>query len=235
MAEMNNRKKKSNKILKWILSIVLILLVIIFVALVIKNKLDLNNAETDESVITFPYELEDGKIKIVSIFQYSGFNPDCGNEEEENIASLEVVNQSDEFCEKINIKVVMQNGEELLFEATNIPAGKKVWVFDVNNQTIGQADACKKITGTAEFGKASIMEDQVVCDVEDTTITVQNITENDLANVVVCCHCLFEDSYFGGTSYCYPVDSLLSGESTIIEADDCYMGTAEVVCIKKNK
>lgn len=193
------------------------------------------NVQKKEKIeIEFPYELEEGKLLVNSLFQSSVENPDCGNEIGEDIASLEIINQSEEFCVTAEIYVTMQDGTELSFHATNIPAGKKVWAFALDNQTIDQESVCEKIESTAEFGEASLLETQVEYKVEDTTITIQNITESEITDLSVYCHCLFDDAYFGGLTYCYPVESLPAGESVIIEADDCYMGTAEVVLIKNN-
>lgn len=193
-------------------------------------------SETDqqENVLVFPYELADGKLKATSLFQYSGLNPDCNNEEGEDIAALEIENQSDEFCGSVEIQAVMQDGTELSFKAESIPAGKKVWIFEENNQSITQVDNCKSIEGEAEFSKISLMEEQVSFSVDETAVTISNLTDTEITDLAVDCHCLFEDSYFGGLTYRYPVGTLPAGGTVTVEADDCYMGTAEVVCISKN-
>lgn len=190
-------------------------------------------AATEKDGVEFPYELENGKLLVNSLFQASIENPDCDNEIGEDIASLEIENQSEEFCTAVNVQVTMQDGSELSFSATNIPAGKKVWVFSTDNQSIAQENICEKIECTAEFGENSMMEDQVQYSVEDTTITIQNITDSEITDLSVYCHCLFEEAYFGGVSYCYSVEKLPAGGSVTMDADDCYMGTAEVVLIKK--
>ena len=190
----------------------------------------------DENIktgISFPYEMENGKLIVNSLFQSSVENPDCNNEIEENIASLEIMNQSDEFCPSAEFQVFLQDGREIVFRARDIPPGKKIWAFAVDNQTIEQSDICEKIEGTVEFDQKSMMENQVMVCVEDTAITVQNLTENEIPGLTVWCHCLFEDTYYGGITYGYTMESLPAGGSVTIEADDCYMGTAEVVRISQ--
>ena len=59
------------------------------------------NANSDDAgekvnAVEFPYKLEEGKISIDSVFQFTGFNPDNENMEGENIAALTVVNQSEQ-------------------------------------------------------------------------------------------------------------------------------------------
>lgn len=142
-------------------------------------------AATEKDGVEFPYELENGKLLVNSLFQASIENPDCDNEIGEDIASLEIENQSEEFCTEVNVQVTMQDGSELSFSATNIPAGKKVWVFSTDNQSIAQENICEKIECTAEFGENSMMEDQVQYSVEDTTITIQNITDSEITDLSV--------------------------------------------------
>ena len=201
------------------------------------DKVDSKQSEEEQQAegLAFPYELAEGKLQAASLFQYSGLNPDCNNEEGEDIAALEIVNQSDEFCRSAEIQVVMQDGTELAFKAENIPAGKKIWVFESNNQSIGQNDACKEIQDTSEFGEASFVKDQVTASVEDTTITIENLTGEEITDLTVRCHCLFEDTYFGGVTYSYPTGRIPAGGQVTVDAADCYMGSAEVVWISKNE
>ena len=119
--------RKSKKALSkiWIISVVVaaILIAVIAIAAAYIKKMEKSGSEKPDSAgemgerITFPYELADGKLKVASLFQYSGLNPDCNNEEGDDIAALEIVNQSDEFCRSAEIQVVMQDGTELLFKA----------------------------------------------------------------------------------------------------------------------
>lgn len=204
-----------------------------------KREADANNNSADngqqDSGLAFPYELADGKLKVNSLFQYSGLNPDCNNEEGEDIAALEIENQSDKFCESVEIHVVMQDDTELSFKATNIPAGKKIWVFEKDNQSVGQDSKCKKMEDDSRFGKESLMEDQISASVDDTEITVGNLTGEEITDVTVGCHCLFEDTYFGGVTYSYPAGAIPADSKITVDASDCYMGTAEVVCISKKE
>lgn len=237
--------RKSKKALSkiWIISVVVaaILIAVIAIAAAYIKKMEKSGSEKPDSAgemgerITFPYELAEGKLQAASLFQYSGLNPDCNNEEGEDIAALEIVNQSDEFCRSAEIQVVMQDGTELLFKAEDIPAGKKIWVFESNNQSIGQDDACEEINDTSEFGEASLLEDQIAVSVKDTAITLENLTGEEITDLMVGCHCLFEDTYFGGVTYSYPAGTVPAGGQAAVEASDCYMGTAEVVWISNNE
>ena len=56
-----------------------------------------------------------------------------------------------------------------------------------------------------------------------------------LTDILLKCHCLFEDIYFGGISYEYPISAIPADGQVVIDAVDCFMGTAEVVGIIKNE
>ncbi|MEF2806409.1 MAG: hypothetical protein U0N27_07225 [Massilistercora timonensis] len=235
------RKKALSKI--WIISVVVavILIAVIAIAAAYIRKMEKSGSGEPDSVgetgerITFPYELADGKLKAASLFQYSGLNPDCNNEEGEDIAALEIVNQSNEFCKSAEIHVRMEDGTELVFRAEDIPAGRKIWVFESGNQSVGQDDVCEEIRDNSEFEEVALMENQIMASVEDTTITIENLTGEEITDLMVGCHCLFEDTYFGGVTYSYPTGTIPAGGQAVVDAADCYMGTAEVVWISNNE
>lgn len=241
-AEQGRKKKALLKIRIILIAIVAILIIAIITAALAHtkkaeepNSVQSESIENESSGFSFPYNLAEGRLRVDSLFQYSGLNPDCNNEEGEDIAALEIVNQSDEFCKSAEIEIAMQDGTELVFKAEDIPAGKKIWVFESSNQSIGQDDACKEIKDNSEFGEVSLMEDQVTASVEDTTITIENLTGEEITDLTVGCHCLFEDTYFGGVTYSYPTGTIPAGGQATVDAADCYMGTAEVVWISNNE
>lgn len=190
------------------------------------------SSEEESTDIQFPYELEDGKLVIQSLFQSSIENPDAGNALGEDVASLEIVNNSDEFIQQAAVTVALENGTQIFFEGTNIPAGKKAWLFAKGNDSIDVEPACAEITYNITYGEASVMEDRIQTSVDDTVITLQNITEEDIYNVTIGCHCLFDEQYFGGLTYNYPVEVIPAGGTVTVDAADCYLGIPEIVFIQ---
>lgn len=191
--------------------------------------------EIEEIGLNFPYELENGKLLVNSLFQSSIINPDCGGESGENIATLEILNTSDEFLKEAKVTVKMTDGTEIPFIITNIPAGKKVWAFATDNSAIELNPSCEKINCESEFlDVLPVMADSLNYEVDETTVTLNNLTEESLAGLTIGCHCLFDDVYFGGLTYSYKVDELSANSSITVDADDCYLGSAEVVYITQN-
>lgn len=234
------RRRASRRNIKkiWIFVIITVILLLLFVMLWkvagSKKTEDKQGNETTRQQIEFPYNLEDGKIEVTSLFQYTGMNPDCKDEFGEDIASLEVTNKSDEYLANIELTVELENGTKIPFVATDIPAGQVVWVYAADNNSYDTSVACVDITCEAVFDEtASLMEDKLTIDVQETTVTLTNVSEEELIDLSVDCHCLFEEAYFGGLTYTYPVESIPAGESITIQAEECYLGEAVVVRVNQ--
>ena len=189
-----------------------------------------------ETAVSFPYLLEDGKLEISSLFQYSGMNPDCGDEMGENIASIAVTNQSDQHLTRAEFTVTRSDGEVLSFLAEDVPAGQTVWAFDRNNAACELEDTYEAIDCQASFEPDSpLLTDRLTVAVEETAVTLTNISGEALNDLTVHCHCLFDGVYFGGKTYAYPADSIPAGGSADIQAEDCYLGEAAVVRIDSGR
>lgn len=199
---------------------------------VISESLEMAETEPEEKGFQFPFELEDGRLLVNSLFQSSIDNPDNGDTYGDDIASLEVENASSEFCESLQITVSMPDGRQMIFEGSNIPAGKKAWLFEKNNQAISIQEDPLAIEGSAVFGEDSLMADRIAVSVEDTTVILQNISSEELFNLNVGCHCMLEDTYYGGLTYEYPVAYIGAGETVTIDAAECYLGSPDPVTIQ---
>ena len=199
------------------------------------NGQDTPEEEQQAEGLAFPYELEDGKISVDSIFQFTGFNPDNENAEGENIAALTVVNQSEQHLASARFIVKLADGSQLAFEVTDLPAGQKAMIFEKENQVYELDDVCEEITDTAEFEDASpVMADRLSSEVQETAVTLTNNSEEDLTDLLLHCHCVIDDAYFGGLTYTYPIESIPAGQSASVNAEDCYLGQAAVVRVSRD-
>lgn len=197
-----------------------------------QNEVAMDQEAEKMKGLEFPYEIEDGKLIVNSLFQSNVPNPDCNNEESENIATLEIVNQSEKYLASAAIEVGLEDGSVLNFMVSGIPAGSKVWAFETGNNSIEDDEVCMSIKMDTQYEtNESLVPDKIEVEVEDTNVKLTNLSDEDLNNLVVDCHCLFDDAYFGGLTYTYSVDSISAGGTAVIEADDCYLGSAEVVRI----
>ena len=97
------------------------------------------------------------------------------------------------------------------------------------------SNTCKELKCEASFAEEPpFLAEQVAVETEGISVTLTNLTDEDLAGLTVYCHCLFDGTYFGGLTYAYPVDGIPTGESVTIQAEECYLGEAAVVRVTRN-
>lgn len=196
------------------------------------DKSVMKEVSDTQSGIKFPYELEDGKLTVKSLFQSSIENPDCSNEYADDIATLEVENTSDEFLQEAKITITLNDGTKIPIVITNLPAGKSIWAFATDNTAVELNSECVDIVCDAKFEKEMpVLSGIVSYEVNEMKVTLHNLSSDNLANLSIGCHCLFDNVYYGGLTYSYDVDELSANDSITVEADDCYLGSAEVVSI----
>lgn len=185
-------------------------------------------AQTEEPVegLTFPLKLDKDRLELGSVFEYSGINPDCGNEFSDSVGALEIVNISGQYLEYAKITVELADGGKLEFLIQDIPADTTVLAFELQNQGYTDEIVTGVVTET-DYGEGEIQE-AIVSSVSATEITLQNISQQDKTNIAVKYHCVFDDIYFGGKSWELTLDALQAGESTVLSAKECYMGDAVV-------
>ena len=95
------KNKKNNIVMLRIVCLSAIgMIVLLCVGIGNWTRINDNMNKKKNQEVSFPYELEEGKIEILSLFQASVENPDCNNELGENTAALEIANKSEEYCQQ---------------------------------------------------------------------------------------------------------------------------------------
>ena len=191
--------------------------------------------DTDESdagprVHSQPYYWK--RLQVDSLFQYSGINPDAQNAECEDVASIQMKNNSEQYLESAEISVELTDGSAYSFTVQDIPAGKTVMAFDTANASydgkIGVAFIDAKTSYSSDTG---VKEDTVKITSDDNGIQLENISGNALADLKIKYHCILDDMYFGGISSETEVDGIDAGESIVVDTSDSILGDAEIVSI----
>ena len=191
--------------------------------------------EEQEEVVTldFPYELADGKLEITSLFQSDVPNPDNNFEEGTDLASIELLNKSGEYLESAEVILVMVEGTELKFTIQDLPAGEKVWAFDLNNTSIEAESGCLSAECETVFSETSSdWTTGFQAETDGSSVMITNLTTEEQTDLPVTCHCLMEETFIGVTAYEYSIESLQLGETTNLDVIECYFGDAKVVCIE---
>lgn len=192
--------------------------------------------QTEVSGMEFPIMLEDGKLEIQSLFAYTGLNPDDENEETRDIAAITLVNRSGAYMAEARITMGLSNGAEAEFIAMDLPAGKRVMAFSTDSVEAPDGTGCTEVRCDAVFdAAASMMAERIAVTVEAMTVTVKNLTGNEISNIVIYCRCPLDEDYFGGIAYQYQINSLPANGTATVDAWDCVLGMAEVVRIEINE
>lgn len=196
------------------------------------NEAETEPSEETDTGLEFPYLLDDEKIQIDSLFQYSGINMDAQNEECEDVASLQLKNNSDQYLEKAEISVELTDGTAFSFEVEDVPASKSVMAFDTANTVYdGKTGVALIDAATTYSSDAGLKETDVKIISDDNGVQMENISGNALANLKIKYHCVMDDMYFGGISSETEVAGLAAGETTTVDTSESILGDAEVVSI----
>lgn len=189
-------------------------------------------AETEDTGLMFPYTVDGENLEIGSLFQYSGPNPDCGNEQGEDVGSIQLTNKSGKYLETADITINLANGTAYVFHVEGLPDGKTVLALDTTNQTYDGKSGAADIEAEAAYSdNASLKEDALSVSNDEEGIHLTNISGEELKNINVKYHCDMDDMYFGGLCYEGTVESLAAGEDTVLDTSECHMGEAAVVNI----
>ena len=201
-----------------------------------KTEMNIEVVEEEKVTMKFPYISEE-QLEVLSLSTATMPNPDAGGEIGEDIASLEIVNKTGKYLVKAEVEVVLENGTVFQFVINDLPDEKKVQAFDINNSVYDDKILCEQINvkSLQVVDGDQIMSDAITIDVQETQVTLTNVSQDNLMNLNIVCMCDLDGSYLGGTSYSYLIDSIPAGAQITIDALDCYLGTAEVVrIIEKN-
>lgn len=178
--------------------------------------------------VAFPLDLEDGRLRIETLFTYDGMNPDCGYEESNNIATITLRNLSGQHLDQADIGLTMSDGTVLQFHADQIPAGKSALLFCIDNTALVKDSACLEVACSASFSSASAQSDDVLTSMSGTTIEVVNTSGRNIKQIVIYCHNLLGEEYFGGIAYPYEINDLSADGRATVNALDCFLGVAEL-------
>ena len=177
----------------------------------------------------FPVQLEGGRLEVTGLFLFTGMNPDRGWVPGENLPVLIVKNCSGEFLTQGELTLTSVRGETFSFRLEQVPDGQTVWAFAVEGGSLASEADGATVSGSADFEPRPELPEGLECKAERTTLTLQNNGKSALTGLRVLCHCLFEDAFFGGVAYEYPVEEIVPGDAVTVEAADCYLGEASVV------
>lgn len=177
--------------------------------------------------LEFPLSLDNGALQVDALFPFDGINPDCGNQEGASIASIKLRNSSDRHLTRADILLTLADGTELRFRAEHIAPGQSGTVFCDSNTPLPPDPQCMDVRCTTEFA-AEAEADGLTVQVSGLSVALTNNSGRDIKTIVLYCHNMLGDEYFGGIAYPYEINGLPAGETTTLNAADCLLGIAGV-------
>lgn len=167
--------------------------------------------------VTLPVEIDDG-VYLTSLTSADGkFVEDGSDEDAENVLCAVFANESDQTIEYMTA-VVTVDGEEYRFAVTTLPAGSTVHALESNRRTA--PETVRNLTAEKEYlirftREISLHEDELAYSITDGTITITNISGEDIPNdIVVYYKNMYATTYMGGITYRVRVTGgLQAGES----------------------
>ena len=196
-----------------------------------ENEGNQKEAATEEAEkYQFPVLLDDGKVELSSVFEYSGINPDCGDELAEDIGAVQMKNISGEYLKTLQIKVTMSDGTELDFLVEDVPPETEVLAFELQNKVYDKNLKIMNLQAEGEYS-AEVADEEYSYEVSGSDIAVTNLSEEAKTEVAVSYHCTIDGMIFGGQSYELPIETLEPGETFTVTDTFCLLGDVTVVSI----
>lgn len=189
-----------------------------------------DDVDAPPTALSLPYSLEDGKILVESVYQFSGLNPDADDAEVEDVAAIQLQNLSGQHIQSLTLTLTTTAGTSVVFTAQDIPAGCGAMLVSPDNTRLETNPQCAQITCEAVFVPQSpLSADVLSISVDGVQIQLENISGADLPRVTVYCHGMLDSYCYGGTPYVYTTDALPAGETAQIDALECFLGQIQVV------
>lgn len=234
---MKNAKTKA------IILIAVVLLVIILAAVWINGTRKSGHGDTSSSLAAqesgqdqktaFPAEIDDQNLRIDSLFQFTGVNPDAGDVDCEDVAAIQLTNQSGKYLKQAQIEITLVDGSTLAFHVQDVPDQAEIYAFDTTNQTCTQTDGIKAIQATADYTEEEdFLGKTVIAKVQDINIRLTSKGSEDLSDLQIIYHCSMDNILFGGISYTAKLDKLKAGAKASLKADQAWLGEAAVTRIE---
>ncbi len=178
--------------------------------------------DTQQKLLSLPYNIEDTEIDIISIGTYTGLYTESDKQEEvENVLAIVVKNTSDQIVSFSNFSVQYGDEQFTSFTPTNIPANQSALVL-TGYPAIAYADV-KEFVVTESMAVMSdslpMLEGTVGVDFKDGQFIVTNLTGDELGDVYIRYKtCSAGNAYLGGITYSVMVGDVMPYETYTVDA-----------------
>lgn len=185
--------------------------------------------------LTLPYQIPGSSLVVSGVASYDGIYLEDGSDTEiSGVTVLLLQNSGDTDIEYATVSVCV-DGTDLQFDVSDLPANGTA-VVQEKNKTLFQKGTYTDCTATvAEVTDFEMSEEQVkVKENEDQSLTVTNLTEEDIPAVRVFYKFYMEDkkTYVGGITYMAKITDLKAGESRKITPSHYASGYSRIMMVR---
>ncbi len=168
-----------------------------------------------------------------SLYQATFFNPDTDYSLIENLAALDLYNDTGKYLVYAAITITTDAGTVLHFEVYDLPNYGRAQLFDLNDATIDQGESIASIaySGTSYLEGDQLMSDALEISTSGNVITLTNLTESTLSGLTLVYHSAMGADTFGGASQTMSLPAISAGSSVTVTATNCYFDEALAVRI----
>lgn len=243
MSMKKNKKAKKNSIVMYVLFAALLLAAVLLVVTRFINSTDtqepVNSAavppvSTPAPENTTSIDLDSG-LEITSIGRYAGsFVEDGSDDIVSDVCAITVRNNGEATVQYAEI-VMDVGGENYEFKLSTLPAGRSVQLLELSRRTAPEStdDVTAELKNIVTFApEPSLCADVIQIDVQDTAITVTNISDSDInGQIYVYYKSAYGDLYLGGITYRTGISSLAAGQSTTLYASHYSTEYSEIMFV----
>ena len=160
-------------------------------------------------------------LKITSVASYAGMFVEDGSDEiVSGLYLVTVENTGSDYIQYASFDVALNDGTQLEFELTTLPAGQKAVVLEKNRMEVSDASVVSaELTGYSKFDAApSLCSDTVQLLFENGRLTVRNISEKTITGGRVFYKNVMGDLLVGGITYMVSFEELEPNSSVTLNA-----------------
>lgn len=193
------------------------------------------NGDTADASISFPYAIPNTNLTIQKIAGYDGIYLEDGSDTEVSGVAAMVLENSGTVPVEYAAVTIFCGGQQLVFQASDIPAGACVVVQEANQASYQSGTYTDCTAETAEMTAFELSADQVkVEENEDGSLTVYNLTEEDIPCVRIFYKFYYEEenAYIGGITYTAKLTNLAAKASQTVTPSHYSAGYSKIMMIR---
>lgn len=185
--------------------------------------------------VSFPYAIPGTNLILQNITSYDGIYLEDGSDSDVGgVAVAVIINNGTTDIEYAEV-TVKEDGRDLRFELSGLPAGKSIVAQEMNRATYQMAVYKQCIGKVADQGSFELSASSVsVTDNEDGSLSVRNLTGTEIPCVRIFYkfYLADEQTYVGGITYTAKIENLEADGTQIITPSHYTAGNSQVIMVR---